>query len=126
MKRLALLLGVAALTGCGGGGHSVKPVQPQLPRALAQPWRAQADGVAAALAAGDGCLALQRATALRTAVIAAVNRRALAPRFQEPLVGAVNDLTARIRCTPPPAPPKAPKPHHEKPPKHHHHGKHKK
>ena len=101
MRRAALLLVVAALAGCGGA-QPVKPRQPHLPSSLAQPWRAGSDAVAAALAAGDGCLALQRATALRTAVIAAVNAHTLPPRFQEPLVSAVNDLVARIRCSPPP------------------------
>jgi hypothetical protein len=117
MKKLAPLILVALLTGCGGT-HRVTPVQPRLPRTLAQPWREQADAVAAALAAGDGCLALARANALRDSVIAAVNARTLPPRFQEQLVGAVNDLAARIQCVPPPAPPDEHGKDHEK------HGKH--
>jgi hypothetical protein len=106
MKRLPLVA-VLLLAGCGGT-QPPKPVQPHLPRSLAQPWRAQADDVASALAAGDGCLALQRATTLQNAVIAAVQAHRVAPRFQEELMSGVNDLVARIRCVPP-APP-----HHEK------------
>jgi hypothetical protein len=127
MKRLALL-GVVVLAGCGST-QTPKPVQPHLARALAQPWRAQADAVAAALAAGDGCLARERANALQTSVIAAVNDRRVPQRFQEPLVSAVNDLAGRITCVPPapqPAPAAPPPKHghgHDKPPKHEHHGK---
>jgi len=50
MSRIALLLGtVALLAGCGSSTHRTTPRQPHLSRALAGPWRAQADGVAAAL-----------------------------------------------------------------------------
>lgn len=120
MKHAGLLFAVALLAGCGSA-HRVEPRQPQLPRALAGPWRAQADAVAAALASGDGCLAQQRAIALRTSVIGAVNQRTLPPRFQEQLVGAVNDLAARIRCVPvaPPTPSHGHGHGHEK---HHKHG----
>jgi hypothetical protein len=31
-------------------------------------------------------------------IVQAINDGALAPRFQEPLLGAVNALAARIRC----------------------------
>ena len=125
MKGAALVIGVVLLAGCGGT-HRVVPRQPRLPASLAGPWRTQADAVAAALASGDGCLAQQRAIALRTSVIAAVNERTLPPRFQEQLVGAVNDLAGRIHCAPP-APTFVPHGHrHGKPPKRHGHGKHKK
>jgi len=117
MRRAAALAAVAVLAGCGAR-HAAPPTQPRLPHALGTAWREDADAVAAALAVGDGCLAQQRAAALRTAVIAAVNTHRLAPRFQEPLVGAANDLASRIRCVPPPAP--APPP-----PAHDDHGKHK-
>ena len=92
-----MLAVVTVLAGCGSQ-HEAAPKQPLLPHALATAWRHDADGVAAALAAGDGCLAQQRVTALQNSVIAAVNARRLGPRFQEPLVGAVNDLASRIRC----------------------------
>jgi hypothetical protein len=119
MRALALAAVVFLLAGCGSS-HSTTPRRPTMPRPLAQSLRAQADGIAAALAAGDGCLAQQRAVALQTSAIAAVNTRRLPPRFQEPLIGSVNDLVSRITCIPPPAPP-AHGHHHEK---HDEHGKH--
>lgn len=127
MKRLALV-GVLLLAGCGSA-QAPKAVQPHLSRTLAQPLRRQADAVAAALTAGDGCLARERANALQSSVIAAVNQRRIPSRFQEPLVSAVNDLAARITCTPPPAPAPAPPPAkhgkgHEDHGKHGEHGKH--
>ena len=103
MRRVAALAAVVLLAGCGSQ-RAAAPKQPHLPHALATAWRHDADAIAASLAVGDGCLAQQRTVALRTAVIAAVNARRLAPRFQEPLVSAVNDLSSRIRCVPPPAP----------------------
>jgi hypothetical protein len=129
--RVVVLVAVVLLAGCGGA-ETTTPRPPTIPRALAQSLRAQSDGVAAALHAGDGCLAQQRAVALQTSVIKAVNRHRLAPRFQETLVGSVNDLVSRITCVPPPAPaprsePHAhphPKPHaHPHPKPHAHHGK---
>jgi hypothetical protein len=124
MKRLAPVVLVTLLAACGGT-HRATPVQPHLSSTLAQPWRAQADAVATALAAGDGCLALQRANALRNSVIAAVQERTLPPRFQEPLVGAVNELAARIHCVPPaPPPPPAHGKGHDDHGKHGKHGKH--
>lgn len=103
MRRAAVLAAVVLLAGCGSQ-PAAAPKQPHLPHALATAWRHDADAIAASLAVGDGCLAQQRTVALRAAVIAAVNARRLAPRFQEPLVSAVNDLASRIRCVPPPAP----------------------
>jgi hypothetical protein len=114
MKRALVALCVLALAGCGSDAHRSTPKTPRLPRALAQSWAQQSDAIASALAAGDGCTALHRATALRTDVIAAVNTRRLPHRFLEPLTSAVNDLAGRIRCVPPPAPP---------PPREHGHGK---
>jgi hypothetical protein len=114
----ALLL----LAGCGGSA-TPQVKQPRLPRALASSWRAQADAVAAALAAGDGCTARARATALQSSVVAAVNAHRVSPRFQETLTGAVNDLAARAVCTPAPAPQPHGHPHpHPKPHPPHGHG----
>jgi hypothetical protein len=115
----ALLL----LAGCGGA-HPTTPRLPRLPHALASTWRAEADGVASALAAGDGCLAQQRAVALQSSVIGAVNKRRLPPRFEETLLGSVNDLVSRIACVPPPAPAAPPAPHEGHGHGHHHHDKH--
>lgn len=128
MRTLAIAA-VLLLAGCGSS-RSTPPRQPTLPHALAQSLRARADGVAAALAAGDGCLAQQRAVTLQTAVITAVNERRLPARFQETLVGSVNDLVSRITCVPPPVQPAPPPPHghdhekHDRPPKHGKHDKH--
>jgi hypothetical protein len=126
MKTLAVVA-VLLLAGCGGA-HRTAPRVPKLPHALASAWRAQANGVAAALDAGDGCLAQQRAVALRASVIDAVQTRRLRPRFQETLVGAVNELATRITCVPPP-PPAPPAPHKghghgDDHPEHGNHGKH--
>jgi hypothetical protein len=128
MRSAAVLATVVVLAGCGAE-RAAPPTRPHLPHALGAAWRKDADAVADALAVGDGCLARQRAVALRTAVITAVNAHRLPPRFQESLVGAVNDLASRIRCvpaTPAPAPAPTPAP---APPAHedhgHGHGKHK-
>lgn len=93
MRSAALLAAVPVLAGCGAQ-HS----GPSLPGRLAATWQRQADSVAAALAAGDRCLARRRAVSLQTSVIEAVNARRLASQFQEPLLGAVNELVSRIRC----------------------------
>jgi len=85
------------LAGCGSE-RAAPPTQPRLPHALASAWRSETDSVAAALGAGDRCLAQRRAASLQRSVIAAVNARRLASAFQEPLVSAVNDLASRIRC----------------------------
>ena len=131
MTRLALLAAAAlVLAGCGGGGGGgatrADPVPPRLPRALAQTWAQQADAVAAALAAGDGCTAERLAGRLRAEVAGATGR---APRrLLAPVESAVDELAGRITCTPPPAPvttqetPTQEEPKHEKP-KHEDHPK---
>jgi len=121
VRRVIATIAVLALAGCGGAPKRAAPPPkpPHLTRALARAWAAQANAVAQALAAGDGCSAQQRANELRDEVVQAVNRRQVPARFQETLGTAVNDLPARITCNPaPPAP--APKPHPHPP--HHDHG----
>jgi hypothetical protein len=127
---------VLVAAGCGGSqATETTPRQPHLPRTLAEGWARQADSVAAALAANDGCTAQARAAALQQSFIAAVNEHRVPQRFLEPLGSGVNNLAGRITCTPPPAPAPAPAPaphpgktkHEPKPkhePKHHEHGKH--
>jgi hypothetical protein len=122
---LVVALGVApGIAGCGGSQHAAppKPV-PKLPHALAQSWAQQADDVAAAIDAGDGCTALRRAVTLRTQVVDAVNSHQVPHRYLEPLVSTANDLAGRITCNPPAPAVKPAKPanHEKKPPKH---GKH--
>jgi hypothetical protein len=122
-RRLALLAAALALAGCGGGGasHRSAPRPPRLPRALAQSWAREADAVAAALAAGDGCTAQRLAGELRTQVAAAATgTQRAAPRLLSALAPAVRGLPARITCNPPapaPAPTPAPPEHgkHAKP-----------
>jgi hypothetical protein len=94
MRNAAVLAAaIVVLAGCG-----TQPREPRLPHDLAAAWQSRANGVAAALAGGDTCLARRRAVALQTSVIDAVNAHRLAASFQEPLVGAVNELATRIRC----------------------------
>ena len=121
MRRVIATIAVLALAGCGGAPKRAAPPPkpPHLPRALARAWAAQANAVAQALAAGDGCSAQQRANELRDEVVQAVNRRQVPARFQETLGAAVNDLPGRIACDPAP-PASSPQPH--PPPEHHDHG----
>lgn len=94
MRRAAVLVAVTALSGCG----AQQPSPPRLPLPLAAAWQHKADSVADALAAGDRCLARRQVMSLQTSVIEAVNAHRVAPQFQEPLLGAVNELVSRIRC----------------------------
>ena len=106
-RGTAVELGVAlaaalALGGCGSGNKRAAPPPPRLPAALAARLAARSDEVARLLESNDGCDALAAANELKSAVIAAVNARRVPARFQEPLLGAANDLTGRITCSPPP------------------------
>jgi hypothetical protein len=104
-RAAALAIGICLLAaGCGGREVS-RPPGPKLPRPLARQLAGASDSVAAALAAGDGCTALRRATSLQRDVIAAINAHRVPPDFQEPLLGAVNSLAERVQCRPPPPPP---------------------
>jgi hypothetical protein len=98
--------GVAALllAGCGSGGERVAPQRPELPAELASRLAARSDAVAARLAAEDPCGARRLVVQLRRETIAAVNRGAVPPLLQEPLVSSVLDLESRIRCAPIPVP----------------------
>jgi hypothetical protein len=132
-RTIVVALAALAVAGCGGTQQAAppKPV-PKLPHALAQSLARQADDVAAAIDAGEGCTALQRAVTLRTQVVAAVNSHQVPRRYLEPLVSTANDLAGRITCTPPAPivtpsgssdkPGKHDKP--GKPEKHHKHDKH--
>jgi hypothetical protein len=119
VKRLASLVALAALAafaaaGCGSTAkHAAPPPPARLPRTLAQTWAQQADGVASALAAGDGCTAQQLASTLRTEVAQAVNDRVVPHAFQQQLVATVDDLPGRITCNPAPPPGKHPKHEHK-------------
>jgi len=101
---VAVALGALAAAGCGSAKQAATPAPPKLPRALAQLWAQQADAIAAALTAGDGCTAETQAAALRAQVAQAVNDGRIPRRYLEPLVGTVNALPARIACNPAPTP----------------------
>jgi len=117
---LAAVLALAA-AGCGGRTNTAAP-PPKLPRVLAQAWAQQADAIAAALAAGDGCTAEAQAAELRAEVVQATNDRRIAQRLATPLVGAVNNLPVRIACAPTPPQPPTNGPGHDHKDKHGKHG----
>ena len=106
MRRAFALAAVSfALGGCGSqAAQQETPNPPRLPRALASSWARQANAVATALAAGDGCTAQTRAAELQRQVVTAVNAHEIPARLLEPLSSGVNDLAVRITCTPPPPP----------------------
>jgi len=120
VRRALPLALVLALAGCGGGARQTRtqPPPPKLPRALAASWSTQADKVASALAAGDGCTALHDAEQLRTEVGQSIDR--VAPHYRAALTAAVADLPSRITCNPPVPPPASHDNGHGKD-----HGKHK-
>lgn len=95
----SLLLGVLALAACGGDGGG-----PPIDRAVATRLARAADAVAAA---GDPCTARDRAVALQTRTIAAINAGRIPDAYLEPLLGRVNEIVGelQVRCLPQPAPP---------------------
>ncbi|HUZ99877.1 MAG TPA: hypothetical protein VMU74_11030 [Gaiellaceae bacterium] len=115
------LLVMLALAGCGGSAKPpavAKP--PRLPHALGQTLATQANAVAQALEAGDGCTALADATGLQNAVAQAIAAHEIPLRLQPTLSATVDALPGRITCHPGPPPNHGPKP--PKGPKDH--GKH--
>jgi hypothetical protein len=124
MTRVAAIAAAAlVLAGCGGS-TAPPPVAkpPRIPRALAQSWAAQANDVAQALQAGDGCTAVRYATELRASI--AQSELQVPRRLRAMLVSTVNALPGRITRNPAPPPvnphPHPHPPHH--PPDHHGHG----
>jgi hypothetical protein len=116
----ALVLVVA--TACGSAAPSHDSASRGVPRVLAAKWAAQASAIADAAAAGNGCDALHRTSALRNEVIDAGAK--VPARLRSPLVTGVNALADRLVCEPPPQPvPVAPQPP-KKPPKDDHQHKH--
>jgi hypothetical protein len=107
-RRRALLLGAAGLLaacvgGCGGSAKDAAPPLPTFPRPVAATLAAQSDAVADALVAGHACRALTLARRLQRTAITAINALHVDARLQEDLQSAVNDLAARVACSPPPA-----------------------
>jgi hypothetical protein len=103
-RAQASLAAVVVLGGCGESGKRATPPRPQLPAPLVSRLASRSDQVAQRLDANDGCGALAAAKELQRDAIAAVNSRRVPARFQEPLLGAANDLVLRIHCAPPPTP----------------------
>jgi hypothetical protein len=103
---------VVLAVGCGGASPR-QATPPKLPRALAQRWAAEADNVAAAVQANDGCGAQQLARTLAAEVAGSTAR--IPARLRSSLSTATATLAGRISCVSQPQPePKGPKP---KPPK---------
>ena len=116
----AALAAALCLSACGGAKQSAPP-PPTFSRSLASALATQSDAVAEALAAGNSCRALALAHELQRRTIAAINERRVSPGLQEQLSSAVNELVARVTCTPPPGP--APKKQEHGPGKHKGHDK---
>jgi hypothetical protein len=120
LAAAALLVVVAA--GCGGAAGQQRSAVDGVPRALAQDWEGKALKIADAASAGNSCLALQLANALRADVTASKDR--VPSRLRPPLLTSVRALAGRIKCMPvvqtPPKDHKPPKEPHE----HGHHGHH--
>jgi len=122
-KISCVICGVALLAGCGGSELAHSAGSPKLPRRLARTWATQADLVASAAAAGQGCRAKALAGTLRDEVIHAGDKVPL--RLRSPLLDGVNSLADRIVCTPPPQTVTTlQKPPHTPPHKQHDHGHH--
>jgi hypothetical protein len=99
------IIGCACLlvAACGGTTKQASIERPEALR-LAN----SSDAVAAALAAGDSCLAQTRARTLRLQVAAAVAAGSIPPRLASDARAASTRLVSTIACTPPPpAPPTA-------------------
>jgi hypothetical protein len=105
------------LNGCGGARRAA-PHPPTLPRPLATALAERSDAVADALAAGDSCRALTLARQLQRETIAAIDQGHVGGPFLEDLTGAVNDLTGRVTCVPPPPTPAENEHGHKKHEKH--------
>jgi hypothetical protein len=100
-KLAAALIAALVLGGCGSGEDRQAAPPAKLGRELATSLAARSDAVAQALAGGDSCKAASLAHDLQRQTIAAINQGHVAVTLQEPLLGAVTDLTARIDCVPP-------------------------
>ena len=132
--RPLIVVPLLVATACGGSGASSNggATAPRIPNAVAAALASRADGVAAALDAGNGCAAKAKAARLQVAATRAIDADRIPAALQPQLQTAVTALASRISCTPPaPAPKPKPAPRHQhapKPPHHEHghekHGKH--
>jgi hypothetical protein len=99
-RILAIASACLLLAACGGTAKQASIRQPAAER-LAN----ESDGVAAALRAGETCLAAVRARALRSEVAAAVSAGAIPARLAGDARAASARLASRISCVLPPTPP---------------------
>jgi hypothetical protein len=91
------------LAGCGGDDteapqQTTASSQATLPAALAEALARASDDVAARLAAGEDCEALDAATRLREQALAAVERGDVPDGLADPLLAAVGRLAGEIAC----------------------------
>jgi hypothetical protein len=119
-----LTAAVLAASACGSQSR-VSASTPRLPRSVATALAARSDGLAAALARGDGCAAKVQVHGLERQVRSAVASGLVPVAYRAPLSAAVTRLARRVPgCVPAPPPPSVvEKP---KPSKHEHDHKHKK
>lgn len=107
MLRTGLVVSIVVLLAAAcGGAPARRAAPPKLPRALAQRWAGEADGIAAAVQANDGCGAQQLARSLAAEVDADANR--IPARFRATVISAAATLANRISCVQ--KPPKGPPP----------------
>jgi hypothetical protein len=116
---LAASLALLLAAGCGGASPRAA-ARPGLPPALAHRWAGEAEQVAAALQANDGCAAQQAARSLVSEVDDAGNR--IPARFRVTVMTAAATLADRIVCVQKPQKPQKPHgpPKRPKPPGHDH------
>jgi hypothetical protein len=101
-RILAIAFACLLLAACGGTAKQASIKQP-----AAQRLADESDGVAAALQAGDPCLAATRAKALRSQVEAAISAGSIPVRLATDARAASTRLVSTITCTPAPSPPAA-------------------
>jgi hypothetical protein len=105
-RSSAALLAALVLAGCDAGGGETQvastaaPPPPSLPLEAAREVVPRASLLSLETATGSACKAARIATALRAAVIAAINDRYVRPQLQEVLLGEANALVEAIPCQP--------------------------
>jgi hypothetical protein len=99
-RILVIALACLLLAACGGTAKQASIRQPAVER-LAN----ESDGVAAALRAGDACLAATRAKALRSQVADAISAGSIPRPLAADARAASTRLVSQISCVPPPSPP---------------------
>ncbi|HEX6680172.1 MAG TPA: hypothetical protein VF063_05960 [Gaiellaceae bacterium] len=96
----AIALLCLLLAACGGTAKQASIRQPAAERLAIV-----SDGVAAALRAGNSCLAATRARALRSQVAAGISAGSIPKPLAADARAASTRLASQVSCTPPPPPP---------------------